>query len=296
MQSEVTIGKSRVGPGHPVFIVAEIGINHNGDMAIAKKLIDVAAAAGVDAVKFQKREPDICVPEDQKQVMRETPWGVMSYLDYRRRLEFGRREYAEIDRYCREKGIIWFASCWDLPSLEFIDKFDPVCHKVASANLTDDDLIRAMDKRGKPIILSTGMSTWEEIEHAVALIRHSPLIITHNTSTYPCPPRELNLKMITTLKKRFACPIGYSGHEVGLQTTYAAVALGVNLVERHVTLDRHMWGSDHLASVESTGLFRLVRDIRIVEAALGDGIKRVYESELGNMVRLRRNRSFAAVN
>ncbi len=296
MQSEVTIGTRRVGPGHPVFIVAEIGINHNGDLGIAKKLIDVAAAAGVDAVKFQKRDPDVCVPEDQKQVMRKTPWGVMSYLDYRRHLEFDMDQYAEIDRYCREKPVMWFASCWDLPSLEFMDQFDPVCHKAASAILTDDDLIKAMDQRGKPIILSTGMSTWEEIEHAVSLIRHSPLIITHNTSTYPCPPQELNLGMITTLKNHFDCPIGYSGHEVGLQTTYAAVALGVNLVERHVTLDRHMWGSDHMASVESTGLFRLVRDIRIVEAALGDGIKRIYESEMASMLRLRRKRDYAAAN
>ncbi len=296
MQPEVTVGNRRIGPGHPVFIVAEIGINHNGDMAIAKKLIDVAAAAGVDAVKFQKRDPDTCVPEDQKQVMRKTPWGVIPYIEYRRHLEFDLEQYAEIDRYCRQKPIMWFASCWDLPSLEFMDIFDPVCHKVASATLTDDELLTAMDERGKPIILSTGMSTWEEIERAVSLIRHSPLIITHNTSTYPCPPQELNLRMITTLKNNFDCPIGYSGHEIGLQTTYAAVALGVNLVERHITLDRNMWGSDHQASVESTGLFRLVRDIRIIEAALGDGVKRIYASEQASMLRLRRKKCCPALN
>jgi len=283
----VSIGERPVGEGQPTYIIAEIGINHNGDLDIARKLIDAAVLAGCDAVKFQKRTPELCVPEEQRDVMRETPWGLISYMEYRHRVEFGRKEYEAIDRYCKEKGIHWFASCWDEPSVDFIEQFDPVCYKIASASLTDDDLLHHIDAKGRPAILSTGMSTMDQIHHAVSQLDRERLLIAHSTSSYPCKPEELNLRMIQTLQQEFDCPIGYSGHEVGLQTTYAAVVLGACFVERHITLDRAMWGSDQAASVEPHGFVRLVRDIRVIEQALGDGIKRVYESEKPIMQRLR---------
>ena len=287
MAEIVEIGGRPVGRGQPVYIIGEIGINHNGDVKTAKQLIDAAGLAGCDAVKFQKRTPELCVPQQMRDMPRETPWGVMTYLEYKKRIEFGDEEYSEIDRYCSEKGLQWLASCWDLPSIEFIERYEPVCHKVASACLTDDELLRTLNATGRPIMLSTGMSTTEEIEHAVPLIDEERLLIAHSTSAYPCRPAELNLRMIGTLAKRFGVPIGYSGHEVGLQTTYAAVVLGACFVERHITLDRAMWGTDHAASVEPGGLSRLVRDIRVIEAALGDGVKRVYESELPIREKLR---------
>jgi N-acetylneuraminate synthase len=288
MSKEIEIGDILVGEGQPTFIIGEIGINHNGDLEIAKKLIDVAAVAGCDAVKFQKRTPELCVPPEQRNLMRETPWGIMTYMDYRYQVEFGKKEYAEIDKYCKEKGIIWFASCWDKPSVDFIDEFSPPCYKIASALLTDDELLQHFKSKGRPIILSSGMSTTKEIEHAVSLLDLDKLLIAHSTSSYPCKPEELNLRMIDTLKQKFECPVGFSGHEVGLQTTYAAVVLGSHFIERHITLDRAMWGSDHAASIEPGGLLRLVRDIRIIESAMGDGEKRVYESELPIIKRLRR--------
>lgn len=288
MQSTVKIGKRLVGPGQPVCIIAEIGINHNGDLDIAKQLIDAAVLAGCDAVKFQKRTPELCVPLEQRNLMRETPWGFMTYMDYRHRVEFGQNEYAEIDRYCRETGIDWFASCWDKPSVDFIEQFEPVCYKAASASLTDIPLLHKMKSTGRPLIISTGMSTMEEIEQAVNALGTENLLIAHSTSTYPCPIEELNLRMLQTLQAKFNCPIGYSGHEVGLQTTYAAVVLGATFTERHITLDRAMWGSDQAASVEPWGFMRLVRDIRVIESALGDGVKRVYESEQASRQRLRR--------
>lgn len=284
----VRIGDRLVGTGQPVYVVAEIGINHNGDLDVAKKLIDAAALAGCDAVKFQKRTPELCVPESQRSRVRETPWGTMTYMEYRERLELGGEDYAEIDRYCREKGIAWFASCWDPPSVDFIERFAPVCYKLASASVTDLELVRHVAALGRPVIVSTGMSTMDEIRRAASLVDAEHLVITHCTSSYPCRPEELNLRMIRTLAREFSCPVGYSGHEVGLQTTVAAAVLGAALVERHVTLDRAMWGSDQAASVEPWGLMRLVRDIRVVEAALGDGRKRVYESERPLMERLRR--------
>lgn len=288
MPRMIEIGGRPVGDGYPVYIIAEIGINHNGDVNIAKKLIDAAFLAGCDAVKFQKRTPELCVPEEQRDVMRETPWGLMSYLEYRHRIEFGQKEYAEIDRYCKEKGIAWFASCWDVPSVDFIEQFSPVCYKIASALLTDDRLLQYINSKERSMILSTGMSTIEQIRHAVSLLDQDRLIIAHSTSSYPCNTEELNLRMIQTLRQEFDCPIGYSGHEVGLQTTYAAVMLGACSVERHITLDRAMWGSDQAASVEPGGFIRLVRDIRIVEQALGDGVKRVYQSEKSILQRLRK--------
>ena len=291
----VTLRNGRkIGKGYPSYIIAEIGINHNGSLEIAKKLIDEAVAAKVDAVKFQKRTPEICVPKDQWEVMRDTPWGRMSYIDYKRKTEFGIAEYATIDHYCKKLGIDWFVSAWDVPSVDLIERFDMLLYKLASASLTDFDLIKRILDTGKPLMLSTGMSTIKEIERTMAFVRefdeNYPLFIAHSTSAYPCPPEELNLKMIQTLGAKYpTLPIGYSGHETGLATTVAAVAMGASFVERHFTLDRAMWGSDHAASVEPQGLQRLVRDIRDVEAATGDGVKKVYESELGPMKRLRVN-------
>lgn len=288
MESSVKIGNRLVGSGHPVLIIGEIGINHNGDLNIAKKLIDVASLSGCDAVKFQKRTPELCVPVEQRNLMRETPWGVMTYMQYRERVEFGRAEYEEIDRYCKERGILWFASPWDKPSVDFLEAFEPVCYKVASAALTDLDLLRHVASKGRSVILSTGMSTMDQIRQGVGVFDRSRLILTHTTSTYPCKAEELNLRMIQTLQREFGCPVGYSGHETGLQATYAAVALGACLIERHITLDRAMWGSDHAASVEPPGVMRLVRDVRVIEAALGTGEKRIYDSELPIIKRLRR--------
>ena len=288
MSRIVQIGDRLVGEGQPTFIIGEIGINHNGDIEIAKKLTDAASLAGCDAVKFQKRTPELCVPSEQRDLVRETPWGLITYMDYRNKVEFWEEEYNTIDNYCREKGIIWFASCWDEASVDFIEKFDPVCYKIPSACLTDDALLECINAKGRPMILSTGMSTIEQISHAVSLLDRDRLLIAHCTSSSPCKSHELNLLTIQTLQKEFNCPIGYSGHEVGLQSTYAAVVLGACFVERHITLDRAMWGSDHAASVEPWGLMRLVRDIRVTESALGDGIKRVYDSELPLISRLRR--------
>jgi N-acetylneuraminate synthase len=288
MAHDVDVADKRIGAGRPVYVIAEIGLNHNGEVGIAKKLIDAASLAGCDAVKFQKRTPELCVPPEQRNIERETPWGVMTYMEYRYRVEFDKAQYAEIDRYCQDKGIAWFASCWDEPSVDFIEKFDPPCFKVASASLTDDALIKHTVATGKPILLSTGMSTMDEIEHAASLFRPGKLVLLHATSTYPCKPEELNLSMIPVLEKKFACPVGYSGHEVGLQTTLAAVTLGACVVERHITLDRAMWGSDQAASVEPSGFHRLVRDIRVIEQAMGDGVKRVYESEIPIRKKLRR--------
>lgn len=285
---QVRLGHRLVGEKNPVFVIAEIGLNHNGDIETARKLIDSAIVCGCDAVKFQKRTPELCVPKDQQNVMRETPWGNMTYLEYRHRMEFGPREYRTIDAYCRKKKILWFASCWDEPSVDFIERFSPVCYKVPSACITDLSLLRRLNRTGQPVMLSTGMSSAEQIAEAVAQIDVDRLLLAHSTSTYPCQPAELNLRMIKTLERLYPCPIGYSGHEVGLQTTYAAVALGATFIERHITLDRAMWGSDQAASVEVMGFMRLVRDIRVIEQAMGDGVKRVYASELPAMRRLRR--------
>jgi len=285
----VRIGSRLVGEGQPVFVIAEIGINHNGSLAIAKRLIDGAVLAGADAVKFQKRTPEICVPRDQWHIPRDTPWGMMTYIDYRHRMEFGLKEYSAIDRHCRERGILWFASCWDLPAVEFMSQFDPPCYKAASATITDHELVKKMKATGRPLIISTGMSTREEIDAAVCSVGLEGLLIAHSESTYPCPVEQLNLRMIGTLKRRYpGVPVGYSGHETGLAPTWAAVALGATHVERHITLDRAMWGSDQAASVEIGGLMRLVANIRDIEKSLGDGIKRVHDSELAQRKKLRR--------
>jgi sialic acid synthase SpsE len=284
------IGDRLVGTGQPVYVTGEIGINHNGSLEDAFALVDAAVEAGCDAVKFQKRTPEICTPRDQWDIERDTPWGRMTYIDYRHRVEFGEDGYRAIDEYCTKKGIDWFASPWDVPSVEFLEKFSNVkVHKVASASLTDDELLRALRATGKTVILSTGMSTPKQIRHAVEVLGSENIILCHATSTYPAKHEELNLRMINTLQTEFPnVPVGYSGHEIGLQTTLAAVALGAVFVERHITLDRANWGSDQAASVEPQGLDRLVRDIRIIEQALGDGVKKVYDGELGPMKKLRR--------
>ncbi len=288
----VRIGNKMVGDGQPVFVIAEIGINHNGSLELARKLIDGAVLAGCDAVKFQKRNPEKCVPKDQWYIERDTPWGRMTYIDYRYKVEFGQREYEAIDRHCKDRGILWFASCWDEDSVAFMEQFNPPCYKIASAAVTDIDLLLEHRATGKPLILSTGMSTMEEIDRAVRVLGKKHLLIAHTTSTYPCPPEQLNLRVIPVLKQRYPeCPIGYSGHEVGLSPTWAAVSLGATFVERHITLDRAMWGSDQAASVEIGGLMRLVANIRDIEKAMGDGIKKVYPEELKQREKLRRVKS-----
>jgi len=263
------------------YIIAEIGINHNGNIDIAKKLIDIAAVSGCDAVKFQKRNPDICVPEHQKNVMRDTPWGKMTYLDYKYKVEFGKKEYDEIDSYCKGKGIAWSASPWDLDSLHFLNEYDIPFIKIPSAMLTNDELLKESVKTGKKIILSVGMSTEEEIDHAVSILKDAKeFAILHCNSTYPAPIEELNLSAIQTLKQKYGCEVGYSGHEFRLGTTVASVYLGASIIERHITLDRTMWGTDHMSSVEPQGLIKLVKGIRELEQAYGDGVVRVTDSQI----------------
>lgn len=285
----VRLKDREVGEGRPVYVIAEIGINHNGSVDLAKRLIDGAVRAGCDAVKFQKRTPELCVPEDQWDVQRDTPWGRMSYIDYRHRMEFDRPAYREIDAHCRDHGIHWFASPWDEGAVQFLEAFDPPVHKVASASLTDGKLLAALLKTGRPIMLSTGMSTMDEIRATVDFLGRRRLLLAHSTSAYPCPVEALNLRMVNTLREAFeGVPIGYSGHETGLAPTWAAVTLGATFVERHITLDRAMWGSDQAASVEIGGLERLVSNIRDIERALGDGVKKVYDCELAPKKKLRR--------
>lgn len=285
----VTIGGKPVGETDPVYVIAEIGLNHNGDISIAKALIDAAAVAGAQAVKFQKREPSVSTPAHMKDTLRETPWGTMTYLEYRYRVEFDREQYIEIGDYATVLGLDWFASPWDEQSVEFLEDISVVAHKVASASVTDVGLLRALAATGKPIILSTGMSTLDQIDAAVEILGVDQLVILHATSTYPLPAAEANLRTISTLKDRFpGVPVGYSGHEPGLQISLAAVALGAVAVERHITLDRAMWGSDHAASLEPADFTSLVQDIRIVSEALGDGVKRVFPGELAPLAKLRR--------
>lgn len=284
---DVKIGGIPIGEGHPCFIVAEIGINHNGDVAIAKNLIDVAEAAGCNAVKFQKRTVDVVYTTEELAKPRESPFGLTNG-DLKRRLEFGKKEYEEIDRYCREQEILWFASCWDKASVDFIDTFNPPCYKIASACLTDNELLRYTRAKGKPVILSTGMSTLEEIDLAVEVLGKKDLIILQSTSTYPADYSELDLKVIPELRKRYEVPVGYSGHETGIATSVAAVALGACVVERHITMERSMWGSDQAASLGVGGITRMVRDVRLAEMSMGTGSKRVFEREKPIIKKLRR--------
>lgn len=287
-QKSFAISGREIGHGLPTYFIAEIGINHNGDIEIAKRMMAAAAKSGCDAVKFQKRTPKVCVPPEQQGLLRDTPWGTITYLEYKEKLEFGLAEYEQIAALAAQLGVDWLASPWDVPSVEFLNQLNVCCHKVASACITDLELLQALNESGRPVIMSTGMSTMDEIRNAVSRLSDIPLALTHATSTYPCPPEQLNLRMIETLRREFNVPIGYSGHETGLGTTVAAAALGACIIERHFTLDRAMWGTDQAASVEPVGFQRLVGNIRAVGVALGDGIKHVYEAERAVATKLRR--------
>jgi N-acetylneuraminate synthase len=285
--STVRIGNQLVGDGQPCYVIAEIGINHNGDVAQAKKLITIASAAGCDAVKFQKRTIDVVYKPEELAKPRESPFGETNG-DLKRGLEFGMDQYREIDAFARQCSMPWFASCWDEASVDFIEKFNPPCYKIASASLTDDHLLCHTRATGKPIILSTGMSTLEQVDHAVEVLGTNDLILLHTCSTYPSAYEELNLRVIPMLRERYGVPVGYSGHETGLPSTVAAVAIGACMVERHITVNRAIWGSDHAASLEPNGITRLVRDIRLIEVSMGDGVKRVVPTEVPIMQKLRR--------
>ncbi len=287
MASTVTIGGAVIGDGRPAYIIAEIGINHNGDIDQAKRLIHVAVTAGCDAVKFQKRTVDVVYTPEELAKPRESRFG-MTNGDLKRGLEFGHAQYQEIARFCKEVGVTWYASCWDEVSVDFIAPFDPACYKIASASLTDHALLRHTRAQGKPILLSTGMSTLAQVDAAVEVLGTHDLVLLHTCSTYPSAYAELNLRVIQTLRNRYHVPVGYSGHETGLASTVAAVALGACVVERHITTDRALWGSDQAASLEPNGINKLVRDIRLVETSLGDGVKRVLPSEEPIIQKLRR--------
>ncbi len=288
MTETVEIAGRRVGGDEACFVVAEIGINHNGDLELARRLVSAAVTAGCDAVKFQKRSVEVVYSADELDRPRDSPFGATN-RELKEALEFDRGAYTEIASFCRSLGVLWFASCWDEASVDFIEEFEPPCFKIASASLTDDELLRHHRKYDRPIMLSTGMSDLDEIDHAVEVLGTDNLILQQATSTYPSQPAELNLRAITSLRERYGVPVGYSGHEVGLATTVAARAFGACVIERHITLDRAMWGSDQAASVEPAGFQRMIKDIRAVEAAIGDGVKIVYESELPVQQKLRRH-------
>ncbi len=273
------------------YFIAEIGINHNGDLQIAKRLIDAAFATNWDCVKFQKRNPDSCVPEHQKNIEKETPWGKMTYIEYKHKMEFEEKEYDYIDKYCKEKPISWIASVWDLDSLEFIKKYNPEFIKIPSPMLANEKLMLECCKTKLPIVLSTGMSTLEEIDVAVEILKEnaSQYALLVCNSSYPARNSELNLKLIPEFKKRYKCTIGYSGHEYGLTTTTIAVALGAEIVERHITLDHNLWGTDQKSSVEIQGMDKLYKQITSIKEALGDGVKVIYDSELKMRKKLRGN-------
>lgn len=287
MKREVRVGNIIIGDNHPCFIIAEIGINHNGSLTEAKKLIDMASSNGCNAVKFQKRTIEVVYSKEELDRQRPSCFGTTNG-DLKRGLEFDLEDYKEIDEYCKRKKIMWFASCWDEASVDFIDQFNPPCYKVASASLTDDELLKYTKSKGKPILISTGMSTMEEIEHAVEILGEENTVLYHCTATYPSNTDEINLKCIQTLKDKFSCPVGYSGHERGISPSILSVALGACSVERHITLDRTNWGSDQAASLETPGLYHMVRDIRQIPKLLSDGVKIVYETEKPIREKLRR--------
>jgi N-acetylneuraminate synthase len=284
---KIQLGNKTIGAGFPSYVIAEIGINHNGDVDLAKRLISIAVAAGCDAVKFQKRTIDIVYTAEELAKPRENPFGPTNG-DLKHGLEFDHDDFLEIDQYCRAVKMPWFASAWDEPSVDFINEFDVPCFKIASASLTDDNLLRHTRATGKPILLSTGMSTIAEIDHAVEVLGKEDLVLLHACSTYPAHYEELNLNAIRTLEARYGVPVGYSGHESGLPSSVAAVAMGACIVERHITTDRAMWGSDQAASLEPNGITKLVSYIRVVERSMGDGVKRVLDREQPILKKLRR--------
>jgi N-acetylneuraminate synthase len=286
----IQIGEKRVGSNQPPYLIGEIGINHNGDIDIAKSLIDKAVEHGFDAVKFQKRTINVVFTPEELDRPRESPFGVTNG-DLKRGLEFGIEEYREIDRYCRSKKIQWFCSPWDEQSVDFLEQLNPVCYKIASASLTDHGLLERIKVAGRPIILSTGMSTLEEVDKAVEILRGSELLLMHTTSTYPSKDEELNLAVIETLRNRYKLPIGYSGHEVGVMpSVMAIVGFGACAVERHITLDRAMWGSDQAASLEPRGMELLSKYTKQWLTVCGDGNKRLLDSEVPVQQKLRRVR------
>ena len=279
MTQSVSLGKNNVGFGKPIYFVAEIGINHNGDTNIAKKLIDAAINIGCNAVKFQKRNPDICIPENQKNIVRGTIWGRITYLEYRKRIEFNKKQYKEISNYCKKKKIDWFCSCWDIDSVNFIKSFNPICYIIPSACLTNHELLKIIKKQNKLMILSTGMSTIKEIDAAIKILKKKNLVIFQSTSSYPCEINELNLNVIPNFIKKYKIPIGYSGHEARVSPSIAAFVLGACIIERHLTLDRSMWGTDQAASLEPAGYKILIDSCNRIQEALGDGKKKVFKSE-----------------
>ena len=275
------IKNNQINGSNSVYFIGEVGINHNGDLELAKKIILAAKNAGFSAVKFQKRNPELSTPENMKSKFRETPWGEMTYLEYKYKIEFEKKEYDEISKYCKELEIDWFASCWDLDSLDFLLNYEPPVLKIASAKITDKVLLESHASSGLPIIMSTGMSTMDEIDKAYEILKNNPLAILHTTSTYPCPPEELNLNMIETLSEIYPeNPIGYSGHESGLSTSIAAAVLGAKIIERHITIDRSLWGTDQSASLGPDGMNRLVGSVNKIMLSLGTGQKKVFDSEL----------------
>ncbi|MBP7211874.1 N-acetylneuraminate synthase family protein [bacterium] len=288
MRKSVNVGGKVIGDNSPCFIIAEIGINHNGDINLAKSLIDMAITAGCDAVKFQKRTVDVVYTKEELEKERQSVFGDTNG-DLKRGLEFGFEEYSKINDYCKSRGIMWFASCWDEGSVDFISKFNPPCYKISSASLTDDNLLRYTKSKGKPLLVSTGMSSMEEIDHAIDVLGGTDnIVLYHCTSTYPTDNQEINLNVIKAFRDKYDCPIGFSGHERGVTPSVMSVTIGANSVERHITTDRTLWGSDQAASLEMNGLFRMVRDIRLVPIVMGDGQKCVYETEKPIIKKLRR--------
>jgi len=280
--NKIKLGERCIGDSEPIYLIAEIGINHNGDLQIAKKLIDATWATGWDCAKFQKRTPDICVPESQKMQMRQTPWGEMTYLAYKHKIEFQKPEYDYIDRYAKEKPLAWTASVWDLPSLEFLMKYDVPFIKIPSAKITDKELVEQTAKAGKPLFISSGMSTIEEVDNAINIVeKHlsKNYVLFHCNSTYPAKLDELNMQMITTLKQRYNCLVGYSGHEYEIMPSVTAPIYGACAIERHITLDHKMWGTDHAASLEVRGMDFLAKRVYDTKLIAGDGIKMITESE-----------------
>ena len=287
---KIIINEYEISEASKPYLIAEIGINHNGDMQIAKRLIDAANACGWNAVKFQKRVPDIAVPEEQKSVMRDTPWGRMTYLEYKKRVEFEKEQYDYIDSYCKEKPIDWSASPWDMPSLQFLLQYDVPFIKIASATMTDDDILTEAAKSGRVIILSTGMSEENEIDHAVNLMeKHSQgnYILMHTNSAYPAAHKDLNLKVIEAFRNKYDCIVGYSGHEMDLEPTVAAVVMGAKVIERHVTLSHEMWGTDQKASLEVQAMAMLEGRVSDIDDMMGDGVRTVGEAELPVRKKLR---------
>lgn len=286
--NKIRIGDKTISEESPVFFTGEIGINHNGSLEVAKKIIDLAVICSADSVKFQKRTPEICVPEDVRDRIKETPWGDMTYFEYKKRIEFGEEEYREIDKYCKDKGIIWYASSWDILSAEFLEKLDVPCYKIPSAKLTDREMLETIRDFGKPVFLATGMSTEEEIDKAVDVLSGTDLVILHCNSSYPAVNEELNLQYIKVLKEKYPdAVIGYSGHELGISASLVAAVLGAKVIEKHITLDRAMWGTDQGASIDFSGLRRIIRDLKTIPVWLGDGVKKVYDSEVKVKEKLR---------